>query len=410
MPKRKYRRSAGNARQGRKKRARTSGFKKIDWKKGAAKVAGGALGFIHGNIPGAVAGYSAAGKAVDISRKIAASFANRKAVTVKAESTGLQWKNLGTVSLASRKSRPRKTMGTYQYDNINQWVINSFQGEQVVDFTECLFTRDQSIGITSNERGERYKWPDDPYTLNPFYRRTATTVYSIAPPGTGPEQNDLMYIKRSVCEFSMLGMTKIPTNVTIYYLTPKYDTDEEPITCWNNALVAKEMGQVAQAESTSLAVSTATAGGSKATDIGANPFYHKDFRNQWSALKTVKVVLQAGEQLNTRLTIEYNKVVSRQMLLSTRTRKFLRGLTVYPLVIAHTGLVGLKTDIGAEASEVGYGIVKLGTVVRYHTTFGALAQDRFSTARTYSGLVERSTAQVRVIDDEDDVEDANVRA
>lgn len=376
--------------------------KKIDWTKYAAKGAGATLGYIGGGINGVSVGWNAAGAATRLSRKLKEKFINRNAVSMKAESTGLQVKELGVLKLGG--SKVMKTLANYDYSNSNQWMITSQQGVQAVDYTELLFTRPQLIGDVSPARWERWRWHDDPFKLNPYYTRAGTDVYP-AGTGAGVQENDYLYIKNVKFNLSLLSLMKIPQEVIVYLMMPKFDTNVNPIDCWNQILVDKRMGQTGQNESTAIATTDAGAGYAQSSDIGANPFIHKEFRNQWEAVKTVKIALQAGEQLNFNIKLSFEKVISRSTIENTRQSFYLRGLTVFPMVIAHAGMVGISTDLNAEATEVAYGKVKLGTISHHQIKFGALPQNRFSSSRTYSGVVERSAAHQRIIDDEDDIDD-----
>lgn len=359
-------------------------------------------GYHKGKLAGKVAK-----KAFKVATNLVTKFRNRNATKLHAESTGLIVQNLGWVSMGNPKKK-RKLLGTYNYSNVNQWIMTSNQGLQAYDFPEVLFTRSQLVGATSNVRTERYRWQDNPYALNPYYYRHASDVYQNGMPGTGPENIDMLYIKNVRWDLQLLSMEKIPMNVVVYFLTPRYDTDTNPIDAWIKILDAKNHGQIAQNEATTLGTASAVAGYAKVDDIGENPFKHKEFRSMWDTVKTVKIALQAGEQINTRIKIEYEKLVPRIHMLETRKDEFLRGLTIFPLILAYGGMVGLSTAEGTEATEVAFGKTKLGMITNQYITFGALPLDRFSTARTYSGVVERTTAPMRVLDDEDQVTNPEV--
>lgn len=401
------RKRAGSGRPVRKKR-------KGSWVKTGLET----VGAIGGTIGGAYYGYPRAGGVLGASagrgvygagkwakKKMFGKKKKRKGtVMLHAESTGMQERELGIVMLGSGKIKG-KTLGTYMYQNINQWVIQASQGEQSNDFGEALFTRSQLIGDTSNVRTERYKWDTNPYTLNPFYARPASALYTAE---TGIPDNDRLYIKNVKLRYKFLSMEKIPQKVTVYFLMPKYDTSTNPIDSWAAIQAAKRMGQPAQVDANALITPTATGGYGEGKDIDSNPFHHPEFRKLWYSIKTVKMCLQAGEQINCKLTLDYEKVINKDTLVSIRTQNFLKGLTVFPIVLAHGGLVGISSAEGVEASEVSVGKAKVGMVSNHQILFGALGQNRFSAERTYSGILERTTDKMRVLDDEDQVVDPEV--
>lgn len=312
---------------------------------------------------------------------------------------GLHKRDLGLVVLG-KKVKHEKLLGTYQYRNINQWVIQGLQGHQVADFAEVMMTRPQVLGASlSSNRGERYRWADNPYQLNPFSEVPTSLLYS----GTSTPASDLLYIKTLKTVTHMLNMTKIPMNVDVYWLTSKYDTSDNPIDTWTNILNDKSIGQSTQVGATATTTASATAGTALRIDYGANPFHHVEFAKVWKCVKSSHVIAQAGEQVDLYLDFQVEKIISRATLLSSRKQDFLKGITVFPIFIARCGLEGIATAEGAAASEVAYGQVKLGVVSNQLYTFGALPQSRISTARTYTGTIVSTTQVEKTIDDDDDI-------
>lgn len=325
----------------------------------------------------------------------------RKKQDVNLDLQGLHKRDLGLVTMG-KKVKHEKLLGTYQYRNINQWVINGLQGHQVADFGEVIMTRDQLIGTTSNLRGERYRWYDDPFHLNPFWSQPASTVYPNAQ-GTVVPPSDLLYIKSLKSISHMLNMTKIPMNIDVYWVVAKYDTNVNPIECWSAINLNKSLGQVPATGAQATTQATADAGRAQTIDYGSNPFHHREFLKVWKCVKSSHVIAQPGEQIDLYLDFSVEKIVSRSNLQSTRLNQFLRGLSVFPIVIARCGLEGIAVTENGASSEVSYGQVKLGIVSNQLYTFGALPTSRLSSARTYTGTIVSTTQFEKTIDDEDDV-------
>lgn len=314
--------------------------------------------------------------------------------------TGLNARSLGIARMYKRRATHGKLLGTYHYNNINQWVFTSLQGHQEADFPECIMTRSQLIGDTNASRGERYRYADNPFNLNPFYARPASALYTA---DSGVSRTDCLYIKKVQCRLDLLSMIKVPMEVRVYFLTPKYDTDINPIDQWNNILSAKSLGQTTQVGITTLAsAADPTPGTSQRIDYGENPFYHREFRANWIAVKSTRLLLQAGEQINLSVGFDYEKIISRCTLVEQRTQQFLKGLTVFPLIIIKAALQGLVQEGAGEAAQVSYAEAKIGMVMNQRLLFGALPQSRFSMSRTYTGQIVNDTTDTgRVIDDQD---------
>lgn len=321
---------------------------------------------------------------------------------IVAQSNDLTVRNIGNISVGSPSKIIGKSEGVFHYFNQNQWVMTGTQGFQVVDFPEVLFTNDQLIGNTSNQRGERYQWADDPFTLNPFRARPTSAVYPVAPAGV--EGNETLYIKNVRLGYEFLSMTPVPQFVSVYWLMPKYDTEENPIDTWNTILASLYSGQNSSTTSNTVLNPIATPGYSGVNQPGNNPFHFRDFIKQWKCLKVQKIALPPGEQVNLNFNINFEKVMRKSTLL-TRETQFLAGLTVFPLVIVRAGLVGLKDEGLPQATEVSYGECKVGVITNQNITFGSLPVTNRDTSRYYGGIVFSTIDEQRVLDDEDAVID-----
>lgn len=362
---------------------------------------GGPPGAMIGRQAGTLIGSKAAGYAAKAYRNYRLS---RKTKVYRADSTGLQSKNLGLIVMNRKPAKVARALGTYQYENVNQWVMGGTQGLQNVDYAEILFTYNQLTGVsTSGNRNERATWHDNPFTLNPYYARPTSALYPNAI--SAVSRIDVLYIKKVDWITEIVSMSKLPQEVVLHFLTPVFDTNVGPIEAWSNVLAAKSEGQNAQVVAGSIATAAAGAGSATINDVGSSPFHHKEFRNSWKSVKTIKMILQAGEQINFRMTIMYEKVVSKETLTNNRNTTYLAGLSVYPMFISKCGLEGLSSGTGVESTEVSYGRPKIGVVLRQHMLFGALPQSRISTARTYQGQVVATANTERIIDDDDQIQE-----
>lgn len=328
---------------------------------------------------------------------------NRSNDDVNQQAEGMVFRDCGVVTMYKRKPHHGKLLGTYRYTNLNNWVMQANQGLQVVDYPEVLLSRDMLIGNVSNIRNNRTQIPDDLFKLNPFYQLPTSTIYTAPTPDPNDvTRSDNLYIMNCKVRLQMLSMVQYPQTVKVYWMTPVHDTLYNPIDSWSGLNDSKRLGQVNQAVSSTLAQTTATAGFATITDVGSNPFHHREFKNHWRALKANHITLQAGEQVDLKIKFDYEKIINRETL-AIRNVPFLKGLTVFPVVIVYAGLVGIATDSPTKCAEVAYGKPRVGLLMNQIYTFGALPRSRFSTARTYDGNIAGSAQAVKIIDDEDEI-------
>lgn len=301
----------------------------------------------------------------------------------------------------------RKTLASYTYRDIVPWIVSSVEGKQAVDFPECIFTRPMIIGDTSTNFAERYRLPDDFYNLNPYVTSMqASTFY----PGPIPAivSSDYLYIKNVKCTTRFLSMETIPQKVTCYWLMPNYDTGVNPITQWTSIINSKNLTQGAAGARQVVGTTTAVGGAESINTLSSSPWIHPEFRKNWKCIKKQQFVLQPGDQRNLSFNIIYNKAINRNTFLNLRTAgEFMKGFTVFPMIIAEGGLVGVGAAAATTASEVTTGSTKVGVLTDYMYHFGALPASRISTNRHVDHQIvdiDETTQYVKMIDDIDEVD------
>lgn len=335
----------------------------------------------------------------DRSRTITAQTKKRMKTPELKSEQGLNVYNCGVIRMYRKKPKHGKLLGTYHYNNVNQYTFSGLQGHQNADYAEILFGRDQLVGgLTSNLRADRGRLHDDLFKLNPFYAVPGSVLYGA---NTGVSRTDVLYIKNVKFHLDMLSMIKVPMEVTVYFMTPKFDTDTNPVNAWTNILDAKSLGQVAQVGAQDTITAVAQAGTSQIIDYGENPFHHREFLKLWTSVCTKKLVLQPGEQINLKGVFDYEKIVAKQTITDNRDGFYMKGLTIVPVVIIRAGLQGIAVDEVTAAAEVSYAPAKLGMVFSQKMEFGALPQSRLSTSRTYTGQIVSTTQIGKTIDDDE---------
>lgn len=317
---------------------------------------------------------------------------------------------LGTVKVpGAAKLIKNASRGKFVYRNMNQVIVGGFgsigQGRQAATYPEVLMTRQMLIGDTSVQRADKLRLPDDIFKLNPYSARPVNDIYVNPPPASNVDAADVVGLRNIVSELGLLSMTTVPQVVEVYWLTPKYDTNDDPNDTWNSALDAYRLGQNASTNAVLPSGLIADSGAASADNWGENPFKYSQFRNMWISLKHQKIVMQPGDQRLISLNVVYNKVFNRKTFEEVRETTFLKGITVVPFLIVRAGLVGIKENEAApNATEVSYGSPKIGVVHNCQYNFAGLEVNRFKTSRVYKGILEATTGVVQEIDDEDKVD------
>jgi hypothetical protein len=294
-----------------------------------------------------------------------------------------------------------KGSGIIRLRNVNQWVASGIQGRQVVDFPEVILTRDMLMGVTDNTRSNRYRLATDIHALNPYHAVPVSTLYPI---GTTFPAQDTHYVQEVESDMQLLSMSTLPQQVTVYYVTPRYDTNNDPVTFWSNLHSDKSLTQVTATTAGTIGTPSVNAGFSSHLDVGNNPWSHKEFRKNWKMVGKHQVVLQPGDQNNIRLKLHYGTYLSQSSLERSRTQQFLANITVFPFIVGVAGLEGISASAGGESSEVAYGKCKIGMVHNQTLVFRAPPANRLDIERVYKGAVEATTEEEKHIEATDDVQ------
>lgn len=331
--------------------------------------------------------------------------------SVVAESTGMQIRKLGTFQMVGFKPNPIKTIGKYSYHNITPWIVQSSQGVQNVDYLDVILTRDIIVGTANTSRTSRLQLADDLYQLNPYTVDPTNNIHTGVTTGTA--RNDVMYIDSVRVVFEFLNMTILPQEMQLIMCTPNFDTSINPIDSWIQIVASKGLTQATATTAVDISTGTASAGGAVLAFPRESPFTHREFRKLWSALNKTKICLQAGEQVNIEMVFKYNRIIEKELFATSRTGQFLKGLTIFPMVITNAGLAGISSSEVLEATEISYGEVKVGVMTNQYYQLGALPATRKSFARVFPGFVQNvglgATSEVqKIFGDDDTLKDAGV--
>ncbi len=310
-------------------------------------------------------------------------------------------------NLVIRRNR-YKSDGEYVFRHWRQRVMISSQGSQLADYITPMLTRDQIFGLNlTNDRSFRENWDTSPFLLNPFVNAIApSTIYP--GPVAVPFDEQKIGIKYIDHEVNVLGLTTEAQLVDIYWVMPRYDTPDAPTVVWNRAVSSKNLTQVPIDPATTIADQTAVSGQDNALRWGNIPTQYKDFRKHYKLLRKVSFVLKPGDQRNFKFRITNQRIIPYNTLW-TREDMYMAGITIVPMFVARSALVGVSPTTESGVLEVAHGVAKIGVASNNVYHFAAVKADLISTNRVFPGMVLGDTTDsMKIIDDEDNIEPVQV--
>lgn len=274
------------------------------------------------------------------------------------------------------------------------------QQEQLPFFLELMWNRRKVIGNVSTNRNSNDQNSFDPFDLNLVTQHSNT---ALVPSSAGDDDAQrILCIKGCKVTLEAVSLCTAPLMVTVYYLTPRYDTGENPILTWDNLMNRLSYGLAGVEGPTLISDNNAQFGGEKTANWGVNPEKVRGFKKQWIILGKKTFVLQPGDQRNYASYIKWNKTFRRQTFLDTRTDEYLKGLTVIPMVIQKAGLAGIIESGEGEAVEVAHAAGKAGYAIQYEWDIGFKASPSMPVQVTEQNIVHsKNKSFVKIINDTD---------
>lgn len=329
----------------------------------------------------------------------------RKQTKVSSSHNDLTVQKLTSVKVGVQ--RPKRCSARALYQNIEQVTVNgplgvvASQGRQAMVTLPSMMNGNWISGTTSAARDAIDTLPDSLYLFDEQIAPDSGVTNAVAK----AVDRTRFHLKSIHLEYGLLSMTTVPQVVDVYWITPKYDALQAPIDFINQLMINNADGQNAASNSRTVATNTAGAGGAARDNWGFNPWVLKEFRGAYRCLKKFKLTLNPGDQKHISFNMYWNKTIRREMVNEGRNRIALTNITVYPLIIARAGLVGIKLTADAEAKEVAFGTPKVGVSSKMTIKTGLFPiGNRANFARVYKGMVEDydpATDVLREIDDED---------
>lgn len=310
----------------------------------------------------------------------------------------------GPVIDLSRGRKLPKALAKYQLGWTYQHVQAGGQGMQNIDYLFMFGSREGLLGTTSTNRNDRIRLARSLFDLNPYEAIPAGTVF---PAAIASPLNDSYLLEWVKGHHTIVNLTNIACDVTVYWLVCKNGNAVDPLSAWDHSLTASTLGQVAEVNATATATVSATVGQPVKEDVGQVPQHWKSFNTLWRTAYTTKFTLQGGDQRRMPFKIKYNKVVTKDAL-NDLPNFYLANLTCVPMVVVNGALVGLVDAQTPTPSilvtEVGYGSSKIGNFLESTISCRAIANSsRIPTVSHFNGQLVNSGINPAFVNDIDGI-------
>lgn len=237
-----------------------------------------------------------------------------------------------------------KVMGGVRANGALSGIQGVFQIYPMAFKDQLVSNQQHSTGSFSNDQ-TILQWPLGLFGSNVQYDKGAPFIQDASTiGGTGVRTNYTQmkaHLLSIIGEWTMQSATAYPQEVHIYFLKCKKDTNNDPIAQWNlcrqHTTGSSGWGLLPQEPST-----TAVDGKSGAPlDIyqyGEMFTQYKEFGKYWEIDKKETFILQGGASKRLRISYPVNKTFTYDIVQQYPTT-FMKGVTVFPLVIVKPGLV-----------------------------------------------------------------------
>lgn len=390
-----------------KKKQKTMSF----LKRNGLRAAAGTLGYIAGDVGGAVKGVQLANKYIDYKNK---SFTatmrprSKQVVSISRENDLTIHKIPGYV-FKKKKEPLTKGLGDYNYKSMSQRVLSNLQGQQAYGWVEPILHSAHLSGDVSVARNDLVRFTDSLWNMNPYSKSygAVNDIHQITPPDYLSD-GDKLHVKSVDSIVGIINLTKLPVEITLYYMTPVTNTDYDVDAVWTQALQAQTYGQKTKNAVQSMGVTNfpnikEAAGKEERGTWGNNPFSYYEFKKKYRCLRSQKFILQPGDQRHIKTNFVYNRTFSRNEIFFNGA-EWIGNCTVIPYIIARSGMVGFSSSDGGDTGEVSYGAPKVGIIHTQTIRMRALPVTRQSVSRVLNCLVENDTADYQKVVDADDDE------
>lgn len=288
---------------------------------------------------------------------------------------------LTRINMHVGRYKPIKSYGKFTYEYVTTFVSQGSEGQQTTELLPVMCNRDQLLGNTL--AGNSFtSWATDPFKLNPYQLPTGSTIVTSA-----VQPNDAMYLDHMVGHIHFSSLSTVPIQADLFFLTPKFDMDDDPRTVWTNTLTANNMGQSLPSFRALTTAAVPADSGAGRFNVGQSPFSLKEFNKVYRAIGYKKILLNPGDQNSIKVKVNWGTLIRKQVI-TQRNSQYLKGLTVIPMIIYRGGIVKI-TD--GTTTDCTFGTGEVAMIFDWKYVFKNPPIDRFSINRVSYPIVSGTT-------------------
>ena len=313
-----------------------------------------------------------------------------------------------------KKKKFEKFEGKWTFfTNYSSTFYNNQSANQIVHEGQGICTLGQLLGVvTANGApvSNNLSWINNPFDMNPYQKTTGGTIISA---GLTPAP-DFVHLATVDYVMTITNLTSLATTVDVMFCLNKKTSQYGPLLDWQQANLAKGLGQARSALPTALSgvgsvygypyVDPAGSGYSQAkascnTTYGLSPLSEATFRKFWKSLKRVQYDLSGGETKRIVVRIGYHKTFNKQWLSQQNSPIGLSGYTIIPLIIAKPGPI---YDSVTQSMTYGLGEIGCTYSAKYNFCAPKASVSRLEYNRAGYQIIQDSTlADMKQINDVD---------
>lgn len=308
-------------------------------------------------------------------------YGGRKRAKRAADTSMDMQKEAARSALSIRLAAPKKAfrgLGRWSYLIQNKGVIQNQEGKQ--DSLDTVYHAHNSSQLLVSSLGGSqpllYQWSDNPFDMNPFQSNTGGGVLtSVIKP-----LEDKVYMHSCVADLQFVNASDVPTQLDVYWLTPRAVTADGPRTTWANAMASRALGQSAAVNPTT-AIGAMTTGYPDILVYGQEPKYESTFNQMYRTLRKRSIVLQGGAAHKFHYSIGFNRILDKRWLqqLSNANGNLIPNLSVVVFAVSRPYPVALQETSVTKGFTPG--IAEIGFISNCRYTFQAMGASRLDVNR-----------------------------
>jgi len=284
-----------------------------------------------------------------------------------------------------------RSSGAIKYQQFTDDIMSWDNGRQGIRELYEIFNLSHFTTASTTSPNPAGTFPDAIFNLDPNLENTGGPLIQ----GGQNSTKAKMYLKTVKLMNEFVNLSSIPMIVEVRWCAANQNTYRSPLAEWSYQRDLEKYGQVEGNQNFGTGI--ASPGYPKTEFIGQIPETLKGWSAKWSIIKKENYVLNGGCRVKSFIKLYYNFLADKEAMYShlhdpgpsLQSVKYLRGLTIIPIITARSVPVLHKKE--GQSERMSYGPGKLGWVSNHIYTFvpDALEQ-KFPYTRVYPSTYNES--------------------